>query len=336
VQQEPPAHAIDMHAHMVPPEVVAFLEREGSHFDTRIVERESKRFFLIAETAMRPINDEILGTNAGTARLVVMDAELVDVEVVSCVPFVMYPGVSAELGLAIAQISNDAIVAFARNAPERFVPIASVPIQVPDLAARELERAARLGMRGVMIPPLVNGRGLDEPEFGVFWEAAETTGLPVFMHPFDAAPQGPLARYNLGNFVGNPYDTGLGAVLVICGGVLERHPGLRILLAHSGGALASIIGRTTNGYARSADMQRNIPRPPDAYLDRFWYDTIAYNTRLLRALVDTYGADRFVVGTDYPVGTRLHPVADVRALGLDPTREAMILRENAQALLTIA
>jgi len=285
---------------------------------------------------MRPINDEILGTNAGAARLAVMDSEEVDIEAVSCVPFLMFPGVSPELGLAIAQISNDAIVAFARSASERFVPIASVPIQAPDLAARELERAARLGVRGVMIPPLVNGRGLDEPDFASFWLAAEASGLPVFMHPFDAAPQGPLARYNLGNFVGNPYDTGLGAVLLICGGVLERHPRLRILLAHAGGALASIIGRTTNGYARSADMQRNIPRPPDAYLGHFWYDTIAYNQPLLRAMVDTYGADRFVVGTDYPVGTRLHPVVDVRALGLDAEREARILRENAQALLTIA
>ena len=336
MQQPTPALAIDMHAHMVPPEVVAFLERDGSQFDTRIVERDGKRFFLIAETAMRPINDEILGTNAGAARLAVMDAEEVYLEAVSCVPFVMYPGVSPDLGLAIAQVSNDAIVSFARGAPERFVPIASVPIQAPDLAARELERAVGLGVRGVMIPPLVNGHGLDEPDFEVFWQAAQASGVHVFVHPFDAAPQGPLARYNLGNFVGNPYDTGLAAVLLICGGVLERHPGLRILLAHAGGALPSIIGRTTNGYARSSDMQRNIPRPPDTYLDHFWYDTIAYNTPLLRALVDIYGADRFVVGTDYPVGTRLHPVAGVHALGLDPTRETRILRDNAQALLTIA
>jgi len=155
-----------------------FLEREGAHFDTQIVERDGKRFFLIAESNMRPINDEILGSQAGAARLAVMDAEEVFVQAVSCVPFIMYPGVAPELGQIIAQISNNALVAFARSAPERFAPIASVPIQAPDLAARELERVAALGARGVMIPPLVNGRGLDEPDFEVFWQAAEAVGRP--------------------------------------------------------------------------------------------------------------------------------------------------------------
>ena len=93
---------------------------------------------------------------------------------------------------------------FAARRRERFVGMASVPMQAPHLACIELERAARLGLKGVMIPPSVQGQALDEPQFEPFWDAAETLQMPVFIHPFEAAPNGVLARYNLGNPVGGP------------------------------------------------------------------------------------------------------------------------------------
>jgi aminocarboxymuconate-semialdehyde decarboxylase len=327
------AGAIDVHCHMVPPDVLAFLEREGEHYATRVGERDGQRVFIIEETATRPINARVLGTDDGAARLQDMDAEGIATEAVSCVPFVMYPSVEPDRGLAVAQVNNDALAGFAKRNPDRFVAVASVPLQAPELAARELERAAALGHRAVMIPPKVGARGLDEPVFEPFWDAAEALRLPIFIHPFEAAPSGVLARYALGNLVGNLYDTGLAAVLLICGGVLERHPGLRFILAHAGGTLPAVIGRVDNGYARAADMRRTIPRPPASYLDRFWYDTIALNPALLRALMGVYGSDRFVVGSDYPVGGTPHPVSDVRALGLDAASEALVLRGTAERLL---
>src|SRR5207248_1591287 len=133
-------------------EVVTFLEREGERFETRIIERDGGRFFLIQETATRPINDRM--TRPET-RIADMDAEGVDVEAISCVPFIMYPDVAPDLGLAIAQVNNDALVAVAKRYPDRFVPLASVPLQDPPAAAKELERAAKLGMRGVEIPPKI-------------------------------------------------------------------------------------------------------------------------------------------------------------------------------------
>src|SRR5438093_11558658 len=122
---------IDMHNHMIAPEVVAFLEREGARFETRIIERDGGRFFLIQETATRPINDKM--TRPET-RIADMDAEGVDVQAVSCVPFIMYPDVAPELGLAIAQVNNDALAAASKRYPERFVPLASVPLQDPPAA----------------------------------------------------------------------------------------------------------------------------------------------------------------------------------------------------------
>ena len=142
--------AIDLHNHFIAPEVIDYLAREGSHYATRIVEREGRRFFLIQEKAMRPIDGPI--SNADL-RLPDMDREGIAKQAVSCVPFLMYPDVEATLGLAIAQVNNDAMAALGLKDPAHFVPLASVPMQNPAVAAKELERASRLGLRGVEIPP---------------------------------------------------------------------------------------------------------------------------------------------------------------------------------------
>jgi aminocarboxymuconate-semialdehyde decarboxylase len=323
-----------MHNHLVAPEVVTFLEREGARFNTRIVQCDGQRFFVIQDTARRPLHARISQVEA---RLSDMDAEDVDIQALSCVPFVMYPEVSAELGSAIARINNDALADACARHPDRFVPLASVPLQDPPAAARELERAAQLGLRGVEIPPNVCGQGLDEPQFEVFWEVAEGLPMVVCIHPFDAAPQGMLARYGLGNLVGNPYDTGLAAALLIYGGVLERHPALRVVLFHGGGAFPSLVGRLDMGYRVYPECQAAIPRPPSTYVNQFAFDIIAFRQDMLRYLISTYGAECLVVGSDYPLPAGLaHPVAAVKALGLDPETENAVLGGNASRLLRLA
>jgi len=323
---------IDMHNHFIAPEVIDHLAREGNHYATRIVERQGRRFFLIHEKAMRPIDGPI--SNPG-ARLADMDREGIAKQAVSCVPFLMYPDVDTSLGLAIAQVNNETMAALAAKDPTHFVPLASVPMQNPAVAAKELERAAKLGLRGVEIPPKVIERHLDESDFEVFWAAAESLGMVVCIHPFEAAPIGALARYFLGNLVGNLYDTGLAAALLIYGGVLERHPKLRIVLYHAGGALPALVGRLDMGYRLVPECREAIPRPPSTYVSQFHFDIIAHNLEMLGHLVKTYGADRFVVGTDYPLPAGLaHPVAEVKALGLDPRDEEKILSGNARQLLS--
>jgi aminocarboxymuconate-semialdehyde decarboxylase len=323
-----------MHNHLVAPEVVAFLEREGAHYNTRIDERDGQRFFVIQETARRPLHARIAQVEA---RLSDMDAEGVDIQAISCVPFVMYPEVGAELAATIARINNDALAAASARHPDRFVPLASVPLQDPPAAAKEIERAAQLGLRGVEVPPNVAGQGLDESQFEVFWEAAEALQMVVCIHPFDAAPQGMLARYGLGNLVGNLYDTGLAAALLIYGGVLERHPALHVVLYHGGGAFPSLLGRLDMGYRIYPECQAAIPRPPSTYVNQFAFDNIAFRQDMLRYLINTYGAEHLVIGSDYPLPAGLaHPVAEVKALGLDLERENAVLGGNASRLLRLA
>ena len=324
---------IDMHNHFIAPEVIDHLARDGRRYATRIVEREGRRFFLIQEKAMRPIDGAI--SNAG-ARLVDMAREGIDRQAVSCVPFLMYPDVDTALGLAIAQVNNDAMAALAAKDAAHFVPLASVPMQNPAAAAGELERAAKLGLRGVEIPPKVIERHLDESDFEVFWEAAESLCMVVCIHPFEAAPTGALARYFLGNLVGNLYDTGLAAALLIYGGVLERHPKLRIVLYHAGGALPALVGRLDMGYRLVAECRDAIPRPPSTYVSQFHFDIIAHNREMLGHLVKSYGAERFVIGTDYPLPAGLaHPLEEVKALGLNANDEEKILGLNARELLRL-
>ena len=320
-----------MHNHFIAPEVIDHLARDGSHYATRIVEREGRRFFLIQEKAMRPIDGPISNVRA---RLADMEREGIAAQAVSCVPFLMYPDVDAALGLAIAQVNNDAMAALAKSDPIHFVPLASVPLQTPPTAAKELERAAKLGLRGVEIPPKVIERQLDESDFEVFWEAAESLRIVVCIHPFEAAPTGALARYFLGNLVGNLYDTGLAAALLIYGGVLERHPKLRVVLYHAGGALPALVGRLDMGYRLVPECREAIPRPPSTYVSQFHFDIVAHNREMLGHLVKTYGAERFVVGSDYPLAAGLaHPVEEVKALGLNAEDEEKILGRNARDLL---
>jgi len=326
-------HAIDMHNHFIAPEVIALLAREGAHFATRIIERDGRRFFLIQESATRPIDGPI---SDAAARLADMDREGITTQAVSCVPFLMYPEVAADTALAIAQVNNDALVALGRNNAERFCPLASVPLQEPMVAVRELERAAKLGLRGVEIPPKVVDRQLDEPDFEVFWAAAEALQMAVCIHPFEAAPVGAMSRYFLGNLAGNLYDTGLAAALLIYGGVLERHPNLRIVLYHAGGTLPIILGRLDMGYRIVPECRKAIPRPPSSYANQFHFDIIAHSRPMLSHLVKTFGADRFVIGTDYPLAAGIaHPVEEVKALGLGADDEQKILADNARRLLRI-
>jgi aminocarboxymuconate-semialdehyde decarboxylase len=229
------------------------------------------------------------------------------------------------------------LASIGQRLPARFMPLASVPLQDPPAAARELERVAKLGLRGVEIPPRIQEQGLDEARFAVFWDAAEALQMVVCIHPFEAAPRGMLARYGLGVLAGNLFDTGLAAAVLIYGGVLERRPRLRVVLYHAGGALPSMLGRLDMGFERIPDCRAAIPRPPSSYVNQFCFDTVAFNPAMLRYLAETYGPERLVIGTDYPLPAGVaHPVAEVKALGLPSESENAILHGNARRLLRLA
>jgi aminocarboxymuconate-semialdehyde decarboxylase len=324
-------HVVDLHNHMVAEDVVAFLARDGARLDTRILENREGRLAQIGRQAVRPLHARMCDP---AARLPDMDRLGIDVQAVSCTPFVLYADAPADAALAVAQVNNDSLAAVARRHPGRFAPLASVPLQDPERAARELERAHALGLRGVEIPARAGELELDDARLEPFWSAAAALGTPVCIHPFEASPRGALARYALSPLIGNLFDTGLAASLLVMGGVLERHPRLRFVLYHGGGAFPALIARLEKGYELFAEARAAAPKPPSAYLDHFWLDTVTFDAGWLAYLVGRFGADRMVLGSDYPLplGPR-DPAAEVRALGLDAQSEAAILGGNACGLL---
>jgi len=324
---------VDLHNHMVTEEVVAFLAREGARLATHIVETREGRFARIGDAAQRPLHARMCDARA---RIAEMDRLGIDVQAVSCTPFVLYADAAPDIALAVAQANNDSLAATARAHPERFAPLASVPLQDPERAARELERAAALGLRGVEIPARAGSLDLDAPSLEPFWSAAEALAFPICIHPFEASPRGAFARYALSPLVGNLFDTGLAATLLVLGGVLERHPRLRVVLYHGGGTFAALLARIEKGYELIPETRAASTKPPSAYLAQFFVDTVTFDSGWLGYLVGRFGADHVVLGSDYPLplGPR-DPVAEVRALGLAPEAERAVLGGNARALLGI-
>jgi aminocarboxymuconate-semialdehyde decarboxylase len=270
-------------------------------------------------------------------RLKEMNASGVDVQAVSVVPFLYFYELDATTGAGFARRLNDGIAAVARAHPDRFVALATVPLQAPDLAVEELTRAHEaLGMRGVEISSHVAGRNLDEPELEPFFARVEALRMPVFIHPNAPAAADRLSRYYLGNLIGNPLDTSIAAASLIFGGVLHRHPGLTIYLAHGGGNVPYICGRWEHGWHVRPEPKQHLPIPPMEYVRRFYFDSIAHSRPALDYLIRTFGADRVMLGTDYPfdMGDD-HPVQTVEALGLDETHREQILGGTAARLFGI-
>ena len=238
--------------------------------------------------------------------------------------------------LTACQVQNEALARLAEERPGRVSALGAVPLQDPRRAAQELERVMRLpGLRGVEVAATVQGAYLGDDRFEPFWEAAEGTGAVVFVHP-TARGFGTAAfqAYYLWNTVGNPLETAATAAHMAMAGVLERHPRLRVLLAHGGGALLAVRGRLRHAHRFQPQARARLREPPDESLRRLYYDTVTHDADLLRALVGYAGAEHVLLGSDHPfdMGSD-RPVEEVRALGLPAGAERAVLGGNAQRLL---
>ena len=243
---------------------------------------------------------------------------------------------AADEGLRVSRIQNDALAALAAEYPTRISALGTVPLQDPDLAMIELERMMQFdGMVGVQVAASVNGDYLGHERFLPFWAAAEATQAVVFIHPTTRGFDLPvLNEYYLWNTVGNPLETAITAAHMVMAGVMERHPRLKVLLAHGGGALLALRGRLQHSHTFQPQAQFVLSEDPEQSLKRFYYDTLTHDADLLRAVIDFAGADHVLVGSDYPFDMGdVRPAEIVRSLALDATAEQKILHENATRLM---
>ena len=236
---------------------------------------------------------------------------------------------------AVCEVHNGALAALTAAHPGQLSAVGAVVLQEPELAARQIiELVTGYGLAGAEIPASVGGRYLGDDFFLPFWAAAEHAGALVFIHPttrgFGVAA---LEGYYLWNSVGNPMETAIAAAHMAMAGVLERHPRLRVVLAHGGGALPVVRGRLRRAFAVRPEAQARLTAGPDAALRRFYYDTVTHDQDLLADLVRYTGPGHVLLGSDRPfdMGTD-DPVGEVRALGLGPAEES-VLGGTAAALL---
>lgn len=235
----------------------------------------------------------------------------------------------------VCRIQNLAMAEIVASDPERFSALGSLPMQDPELAARELPGLRRDGLAGVELSAVMAGRFLGDEAFEPFWAAAEETAALLFVHPTTRGLGVPvLEQHYLWNSVGNPVETAVTGAHLVMSGVLERHPGLLIVLAHGGGALPALRGRLRQAYETVPAASTRLQDGPEVSLRRLYYDTITHDRELLARLIQDFGAGQLLLGSDRPfdMGSR-DPVGDVRALGLAAAEEEAVLGGTATRLL---
>jgi aminocarboxymuconate-semialdehyde decarboxylase len=273
-------------------------------------------------------------------RLEASAARGLDAELLSPFPALLNYRAPAEVGRDLSRVTNEYIAGLVAAHPSRFYGLGTVPMQDPDLAAAELTDVLKSGLAGVEIASNVNGTGLHDERFGGFWAEAERLGSAVFVHgmpvPSDRVPGPATATFGVGA------EGALGAVSIVAGGVAEKHPGLKIAFSHAAGGFPLMLGRanwfwgrTWNGEPPLPEAERPEAAPwfaehgPLELARRFYYDSLVMDRRAIRFLADLLGADKLLVGSDFPAMPREDPIGKtLRSMGFSDGELSDILWHN--------
>ena len=269
-----------------------------------------------------------------TDRIAKMDAMGVDIQVLTA--SLVHQGLEwadAQTSLRLARTTNDWIGNAVASQPDRLIGLGTLPLHVPSLAVAELERCVReLGLRGVGISSTAGGLELGDPQLAPFWAKAEELGAVIYIHPGGNRDRR-FKRFHLWNSVGQAFEEAMAVASLIYDGVLERHPELKICVSHGGGYMPYYMGRIDRNYVEKANTRVNMSKPPIEYLRMLYFDSCVYDRAVLAHLVEKVGADRVVLGSDYPVG-EMKPVEFVRDTdALSDAQKDQIVSTNAATLL---
>lgn len=316
---------VDVHTHVVPPRWDDWAAKYGGGKWPRLVQHDACRATIMTgEQFFRDVDDR---SWSPARRIEDMDRLGVDRQVLSPPPVMFCYWAEPKACQAFCRLQNENVASIAARDSDRFAGMATVPLQDTVLAVQELRHAReRLGLRAVEIGTCPGGRDFDDPALFPFFEACRDLGVAVFVHP--AVPligQERLTKYYFPLIVGNPLETALAISKVIFGGVLERLPELRICFAHGGGAFPFTLPRLNHGWSVRAEGPAAIPKEPYQYAKRIWFDSLTHSGANLRFIVQELGADRVMMGSDYPFDMGApDPVGFLAGAGLDAaTREAI-------------
>lgn len=324
---------IDVHTHYVPkgwPDLSAPGQPEAPWLR---IETESDAMIMLGSTEFRRVQADCWDADV---RLADMDLDGVAAQVVSPTPAFFSYSHSPVQATKIARIFNDLALEICAPAPDRLLPFCQVPLQDTDAACAELERCMAGGHRGVEIGNHVGDMDLDSAGVATFLQHCESIGAPVFVHPWDMPSSPRLDRWMARWLTGMPAETHLSILAMILGGVFDKvGEGLRICFAHGGGSFAFWVGRMDNAWIQRNDIIGTSQHPPSHYLGRFYVDSVVFDERPLKLLVDTIGSERVVVGSDYPYPLGERPAGAVvrKSTVLDEAQRELVLRTNAERFL---
>ena len=270
-------------------------------------------------------------------RLKDMDEQKVDVQVLSIHTPFFGCSLDAAQGTALAREVNDEIADTARAHPKRFAGLATLPVHHVSEAIAELERAVgKLGLKGAEVDTAVMW---DDPKYLPLFKAAERAGAVLFFHPQPQANflASRTTKYGLFNSLGVIMDDTIAIALLIHGGVLDACPDLKVCIAHGGGMACYAMGRMDRAWHGVPAGKKPMPQPPSAYQKRLYYDTVVGSEKALRFLLDEVGAERVVLGSDWPfVPWHPSPVTWLQGLkSITPEEKEKILWRNLETLLKL-
>jgi aminocarboxymuconate-semialdehyde decarboxylase len=329
-----PAITIDVHAHMLPEETMRLLGKQSPRVAPKLIHENGATIMEIAgKVVQRPMPPEVYDLEL---RLRDMDRHGVAMQLIAATVHTFFYDEDAALGCACAALQNEQIAAVVNRHPDRFLGLATLPLQDPARAADELKRAmTALGLRGAQIGSNVNGKNLDDPALEPVWAVANELHAFFLIHPHgEILPGDRLKAYYMRNFVGLPFETTIAGAALVFGGVLERFPNIAFCLCHGGGFVPYQAGRFIHAFKVRAEPKARLKGAPDVSLRRLYYDTIVHSPRALQFLIDAVGADHVLLGSDYPFDMgNLDCAARVEALALPPKVRDTVLGQRAAQLL---
>ena len=326
--------ATDIHTHIVPATFPAYA---GRHANVRWPSMAPAHDchhcnVMIAGKVFRTVSDHSWSLER---RLEVMEAARIERQVLSPMPELLSYWMEPEDAESIGRHVNDTIATMVADGKGRFAGLGMVPMQDPDRAVGELERLMKTGFKGVEIGTNVNGVSIGDKRYASFFETAERLGAAIFVHALHpAGTERLIGPPNMPALALFPCETSTAIVSLMMGGIIGRHPKLRIAFSHGGGVFGMVLPRFLHGWKMMPTLKEATGGSPAEMARRLYYDTLVYDADTLRFLIERFGITQLCVGTDHPFSIEeTQPVSAVEKLGLSAADQALVLSGNAKRFL---